>query len=421
MEIDEAAGRARLAAAMPAAVRAICAELAAAGEQAVAVGGSVRDALLGRTAPDWDVATSATPEQVVKLFRRTIPTGITHGTVTVLWGKASLPVEVTTFRGEGAYTDGRRPDQVRFGVPLTEDLARRDFVVNAIAFDPACNQFIDPFDGIGDLRRGILRAVGDPQLRFSEDGLRIMRAVRFAATLELAIDPETEGAIPAALPALAKVSAERICVELSKLLGARQPSRGLVVAERTGIVGLILSELSPALAPQRLRRVDAGAVDVRLAALLAELDGATAEQALRRLKFSNDERDGVVRLLPAKDGPAEAGVVAVRRMLAAVGKNPRRLVSLWQARLAEPPDPSLAERLGNAATHAERVLAEQDPLHISQLAIRGNDLTEVVGIPPGPQIGRVLHALLAEVWADPTANHREELLRRAHAFAASLR
>jgi tRNA nucleotidyltransferase (CCA-adding enzyme) len=164
----------------------VCRRLAAAGHTAHVVGGCVRDVLLGRPAKDWDVATSALPEEVQKIFRRTIPTGIAHGTITVLVGKEH--VEVTTYRGEGAYSDARRPDHVVFGVTLEEDLARRDFTVNAIAYDPLGDVLVDPFGGRIDLDARLLRAVGDPEARFREDGLRVMRAVRFAATLELAIE-----------------------------------------------------------------------------------------------------------------------------------------------------------------------------------------------------------------------------------------
>lgn len=415
--IDVDAGRARIAAAMPASVRAICAELSAAGHQAVAVGGAVRDALLGRPAGDWDVATSASPDRVVALFRRTIPTGLAHGTVTVLWGKGGVPVEVTTFRGEGAYSDARRPDQVVFGVPLVEDLARRDFVVNAIAFDPAAGALIDPFDGVGDLRAGVLRAVGEPALRFGEDGLRIMRAVRFVATLELALATATEAAIAGALPSLARVSAERVCVELGKLLGARQPSRGLAVADRTGITALILPELSAA-AEARGRRVDAAERGVRLAALLAELAPGPAEAVLRRLKFSGDERDGVVRLLGAAVGPhlSDGGPdrVATRRLLAAVGRaHAARLRALWQARLAEPPEPAVAAGLGQAITHLDAIVGAGDALAVADLAVRGADLIAELGLTPGPAIGRILATLLDEVLTDPAGNTRPGLLARA--------
>src|SRR3954447_5109551 len=198
----------------PRSVRAGCQALAAAGHQAVAVGGAVRDAILGRAPGDWDIATSARPEQVIALFPHTVPTGLQHGTVTVVTGRgASSHVEVTTFRGEGAYTDARRPDHVTFGVPLVDDLARRDLRVNAIAYDPQTDALIDPYGGQTDIAERRLRAVGptgrvydDAVARFTEDGLRVMRAVRFAAALEFELDPDTERGIGPALPSLAKVS-----------------------------------------------------------------------------------------------------------------------------------------------------------------------------------------------------------------------
>ncbi len=190
----------KLRAVVPANVRAVCETLEGAGHEAVTVGGAVRDAILGREPGDWDVATSAPPEDVMKLFKHVIPTGLQHGTVTIVTGKGEAShVEVTTFRGEGAYTDARRPDHVTFGVPLVEDLARRDLRVNAMAYDPAKDRLIDPFEGQKDIAEKTLRAVGptgnvydDAVARFSADGLRVMRAVRFAAVLEFALDADTE-------------------------------------------------------------------------------------------------------------------------------------------------------------------------------------------------------------------------------------
>src|SRR5262245_48190394 len=294
---------ARLAAALPANVRAVCETLARAGYQAVAVGGAVRDALIGRPAGDWDVATSARPEEVMALFQHTVPTGLAHGTITVVTGKGKdSHVEVTTFRGEGGYSDARRPDHVTFGVPLVDDLARRDLRVNAIAYDPASRTLIDPYDGRTDIVERRLRAVGptgnvydDAVARFTEDGLRVMRAVRFAAALEFDLDPDTERGIGPALPSLAKVSKERISDELRKILSTRSPSRALAIAERTQILALILPEHATGLAAwaaarnippddQRthwLARVDAAPPPARLASLLAEL--CPPDPALRRL------------------------------------------------------------------------------------------------------------------------------------------
>ncbi len=217
----------RARAQIPADVLAVCQRLRAAGRQAHLVGGGVRDLLLGRSPADFDLATDARPEAVLELFGRSfaIPTGLKHGTVTVLTEGPRRPVEVTTFRGEGAYFDGRRPSSVTYVDSLAEDLSRRDFTMNAVAFDPVDGRLTDPFDGRGDLRRRLVRAVGDPLVRFREDGLRPMRAVRQAAQLEFEIDPPTLAAIPATLEVFRKVSAERVRDELFKLLGARRGRR----------------------------------------------------------------------------------------------------------------------------------------------------------------------------------------------------
>jgi tRNA nucleotidyltransferase (CCA-adding enzyme) len=281
----------KLRRAVPPQVRRVCEKLVHAGFEAYVVGGAVRDALLGREPPEWDVATDAHPEEVTALFRRTIPTGIQHGTVTVLEGRGEerLPIEVTTFRGEGAYSDARRPDHVVFGVPLEEDLARRDFVVNAIAYDPIARVVRDPFDGRTDLERRVLRAVGDAAERFREDGLRVLRAVRFVSTLEFDLDPETEEAIPRALESLAKVSMERVRVELFKLLESRQPERGLEIAWRRGILAVVLPELAEVPPEPALARVRAAPADppLRLGALVLGVDAGDVDREMRRLTLSN--------------------------------------------------------------------------------------------------------------------------------------
>ncbi|MEZ4404286.1 MAG: hypothetical protein R3B06_29975 [Kofleriaceae bacterium] len=338
---------ARLAAAIPPAVDEVCAALTEAGHQAVAVGGAVRDVLLGRAAGDWDVASSARPEEVVALFPRTIPTGLAHGTVTVMAGRGRdrQAIEVTTFRGDGAYVDGRRPTSVQFGVPLVEDLARRDLVVNAIAYDPINRVLHDPFGGRDDLAARRLRAVGDPAARFTEDGLRVMRAIRFAATLEFDLADDTEAAIAGALPSLAKVSRERVKVELDKLLAAPRPSIALAIAARTGVLAQELPEAVPG--PARWGWIDRAAAEARLAALLAGTgDGATAaadaERALRRLKAANDERDRAVKLVRLARAE-DAEPAAVRRALAGCGRAHAALaVALWRARAEAEVDPAAA-------------------------------------------------------------------------------
>ncbi|MGD8607463.1 MAG: hypothetical protein PVH21_09240, partial [Myxococcales bacterium] len=219
----------------------ICKELRNAGQRAWVVGGCVRDTLRGERVNDWDVATTARPDEVQRIFRRVIPTGIDHGTVTVLWkGNA---YEVTTLRGEGAYSDGRRPDHVVFVEDIESDLARRDFTVNAIAYDPVEGQVVDPFGGIEDMRKGLLRAVGDPRERFQEDGLRILRGARFVATLEFNLEETTEAAFRGTLDTFRKVSPERVREEWLKAMKARAPSRAFEVMRQTGILEVTYPEL----------------------------------------------------------------------------------------------------------------------------------------------------------------------------------
>lgn len=410
---DEDPGLARLAAAVPSSVYAVCEQLIAAGHEAVTVGGAVRDALLDRPIGDWDVATSAHPEQVTALFRRTIPTGLAHGTVTVMAGRGDerMPVEVTTYRGDGAYVDGRRPTSVVFGVPLVEDLARRDLVVNAIAYDPVRRVLHDPFDGRGDLAARVLRAVGDPVARFTEDGLRTVRAVRFAATLDFALDPATEAGVAAALPSLAKVSRERVKVELDKLLAAPRPSVGLVLARRTGILAQVLPEadLDDAGWPTRCAWIDATPTAARWAALLADATPAQVDAALRRLKSANDERERAVKLVRGV-GLRDPSAPAVRRTLAAIGRPLAPLaVALWRGR----DDDGAA-----VAAVGQGVLDRGEPLATGELAVTGAQLLTALGLAPGPAIGRALAACLEAVLDEPARNTPEALVELARAAIA---
>jgi len=401
----------RLDAAMPRSVAEVCRRLADAGFEACAVGGAVRDVLLEREVGDWDVATSAHPEQITRLFRRTIPTGVAHGTVTVLRGHGAerLGIEVTTYRGEGAYSDGRHPDSVTFGVSLEEDLARRDFVMNAIAYDPIHRALHDPFGGVEDLTGRRIRAVGDPRARFAEDGLRVMRAVRFAAVLEFDLDPQTEAAIPGALGSLAQVSRERVRDELFKLLGARQPSRGLGVAARTGILHSILPELT--LGEAVYARVDAATEQgVRLAALLAELTPEAAEQIGRRLRFSNAERELVVRLVglypPVRSALSDE---EARRLIGRAGRDRAgALIALWRAC-------GVADEL---SARLQEALDSRAPVTVGELCVSGADVMRVLGLGAGPDVGRVLRELLERVLEEPTLNDRarlEALIPEVHA------
>ncbi|MGB5704526.1 MAG: CCA tRNA nucleotidyltransferase, partial [Polyangiales bacterium] len=219
----------------------ICKELRKVGERAWVVGGCVRDTLRGERVNDWDVATTALPAKVQKTFRKVIPTGIDHGTVTVLWKGEGF--EVTTLRGEGTYSDGRRPDNVVFVGDIDQDLARRDFTVNAIAYDPVDGHVVDPFGGLTDMKHKVLRAVGNPSKRFQEDGLRILRGARFVATLGFELEEDTEAAFGGALDTFRKVSPERVREEWLKAMKANAPSRAFEVMRRTGILEVTYPEL----------------------------------------------------------------------------------------------------------------------------------------------------------------------------------
>ncbi len=443
---DALAVSAALDAAVPAAARMVCERLQGAGHEALCVGGAVRDAMLGRDPGDWDVATSAAPDEVIALFRKTIPTGLQHGTVTVMArapdasgnaegaGRAPrLAIEVTSFRGEGAYSDGRHPDQVSFGVPLTEDLARRDFVINAMGYDPIARRLADPFGGRDDLAAGRVRAVGEASERFAEDGLRVMRAVRFCAQLGFVLDPATEAAIPAALPVLAKVSRERVRDELLKMLrggAGRQPSRGLRIACRTGILAQVVPEL--ALAPDTdeprwrrlLARADADALFgdpvLGLAGLLWACppeDQAKPDRdslaITRRLKLSNAEIKRVGAILATVPTWAECATDPDRRRLLARAGRARidDLQALWQAQAAA--DPERAEGLRQHCERVAAIVRAGDPLHPSELALSGGDVIRALEIRPGPAVGEVMAGLFAHVLERPEDNTAAALTERA--------
>jgi tRNA nucleotidyltransferase (CCA-adding enzyme) len=416
------------------------------------VGGCVRDLLRGVRVSDWDIATSAKPEELLRIFPRAIPTGIKHGTVTV--PTASGPCEITTFRVEWGYSDARRPDRVEFVSRIEEDLARRDFTVNAMAWDPAERREVDPFGGRADLRSKLLRAVGDPIERFREDGLRPVRAARFAATLEFAVEPATERALGEARDQVARVSPERVRDELMKMLGAPRPSRGFEVLRCAGLLPILLPELAACVAvPQNryhaydvyyhtLHTVDAAPVEkpmVRLAALFHDIgkpltrvdrgnDEATfynhqfegtrlAEQMMARLRFSGEAIERVTHLVKHHmfDYRPEWTDSAVRRFVQKVG--PDQIADLFDLRIAD----NIGNGLKTGFPHyleelrgrIEGVLASRQALTLSDLAVDGEDVMRELDIPPGPLVGRILDRLLEDVVEDPSLNERVRLLRRA--------
>ena len=390
-----------------------------AGHAAYAVGGCVRDSLLGLDPHDWDLCTSARPEQVMELFgeEKCIPTGLQHGTVTVKQGGRLY--ETTTFRTEGAYSDGRHPDAVCFVPDVREDLARRDFTINAMAYS-AEEGLIDPFGGRDDLAAHLVRAVGEPERRFEEDALRILRLYRFAARFGFAIDPATGAAARALGPHLDCVSAERIQEELLKLLAAPRSGSYLEPA----VLAVVLPELEPEEQPERFaelcRTIDrieptAENVPARLAALLCPLGEAGARKALRKLKCSNALTDEVTALEREAPGtPGSEMQLTAKRLLGRYElQTIQRLTALCSARHPEQTGAFAALR-----AEAERLTAENACCRVSQLAVNGRDLM-AAGVRPGPGLRQVLNALLETVITGQTPNEKDALLAAAAQFSAS--
>jgi tRNA nucleotidyltransferase (CCA-adding enzyme) len=445
--------------AVPPDVFVLCDKLRAAGKRAWIVGGCVRDMLLGRAVNDWDVCTDARPDELVKIFPRAIPTGIEHGTLTVVMNKVHY--EVTTLRGETTYSDGRRPDAVHFVDDITADLARRDFTVNAIAIDPSNGKVIDPFDGRRDLEAKIVRAVGDPRERFAEDGLRVLRAARFVATLELELDPETERAIEPTLDTYRKVSAERVRDEWMKTMKARRPSRAFDVMRKNGILGVTCPELLEGVGMEQnkyhaydvwrhgMECMDActGGPILRIAALFHDVGkprtrafsdktkdytfyehervGAEiVEPIAARLRFSNDEKARIAALVRHHlfHYQDDWGDAAVRRWIKRVGKDlVEDLYLLNEADVrakGKDASPDLAS-LAALKVHVAKVIAAGDALSTRDLKVTGHDLMRDLGMKPGRAIGDVLEALLEVVLGDPSQNDREALLGHARAILES--
>jgi len=426
------------------------------GRELCLVGGAVRDMLRGKKAQDWDLATDAPPEEVTDIFRnakprgRVIPTGIKHGTVTVIYKGHNM--EITTYRTEAGYTDGRRPDKVQYASNIEEDLSRRDFTMNAVALRLPQGKKIDPFGGEKDIKAGIIRCVGDPSARFAEDGLRPLRAVRFAAQLSGELDPQTMSAIPSALETCAKVSAERVRDEIEKIILSDKPSCAFLLMEQTGLLRLFLPELAVCrgidqkgfhrfdVLEHSLLACDYAAekqypAEVRIAALLHDIGKVLtrkpdeqgiwtfyqhevesekmARAILVRLRWPNALIDSVCHLVREHmfhytDDWSDA---AVRRFLARVGEE--NLANVYCLRRADAyataavePGPAFLLPL---ADRAEKILEEKQAFSLKDLAINGSDLIEI-GIKPGKTLGIILGELLETVLDDPAQNTRETLL-----------
>ncbi len=431
---------------LPAKVHNIIDTLEAAGYEAYAVGGCVRDSILGREPDDWDITTSARPEEIKRLFSRTIDTGIRHGTVTVMLDKEGF--EVTTFRIDGDYEDGRHPNNVTFTVSLEEDLRRRDFTINAMAYNEI-RGLADLYGGLADIEAGVIRCVGDARERFTEDALRMMRAVRFSAQLGYRIDADTQAAITALAPNLQKISAERIQTELVKLVVSPHPDY-LRIAYETGITAQILPEFDLCMeTPQNnphhcytvgehilhsMLAIEADKV-LRLSMLFHDIgkpqtltvdeEGITHNRThpavgaqmtrviLRRLKFDNDTIDKVTKLVLYHDQEIAVTQAGVRRALNRMGED--IFIMMFAVRRADVEAQSDYQREEKLQTLAYieslyREIKEQgDAVSLKNLAITGYDLI-AQGMKPGRQVGLALQELLDRVLEDPSLNTPEKLL-----------
>ena len=433
------------------------------GFQAYLVGGCVRDIIQGTKPKDWDIATDVKPEMIVSLFEHTFYENDfgTVGVVTKETEDESLKVvEITPYRTESKYTDKRRPDSVKFGNDIKEDLKRRDFTINAIAFDPDTEDFVDPHKGKEDLKKNLLRSVGNPLERFEEDGLRILRAIRLQAELGFTIEEKTLKAIEEKRDILSYISKERIRDEFSKIIKSKNPAIGLEVAKRLKLLQFIVPELEEGIGIKQTKahKYDVfthalhalqhsadknWSFEVRLSALFHDIGkprsrrkdlkknsytfygheviGAQiTEKALKRLKFDRETTKTVVLFVRWHmffSDPDKISLSAVRRLLQNVGKD--KIWELIKVRFSDRKGMGLPKeqpyRLRKFQSMIEEVMS--DPVSVTNLAINGKDIIKATGIKPGPKIGYVLHTLLEEVIEDPKLNEKDHLLNRAKDLA----
>ncbi|MDR1665107.1 MAG: CCA tRNA nucleotidyltransferase [Clostridiales bacterium] len=395
---------------LPANVKFIIDALYGAGFEAYAVGGCVRDRLLGAEPKDWDIATSATPAQVKEIFRRTVDTGIKHGTVTVLLERCAY--EVTTYRVDGAYLDGRRPSEVTFASRIGDDLSRRDFTMNAIAYNGR-DGFVDPFGGAEDIKNKIIRCVGEASQRFNEDALRMLRAVRFASQLGFEIEPQTLSAIQPLARKLALISAERIREELTKLLLGARPQALCLFRVNLPIQYVLFGREYPGDMLEKAAQIAACPKVTALVYALFLLNyGAESVKILRDLRFDNKtarEISEYIRLLPPR---LENDSYAIKKNLR--GLSADHFFKLLT--LKEILEPEKAAEFHAIRAAAEGILARGECFSIRQLAVNGDDLI-AAGIADGKAVGAALESLLDRVLRDPSANTRARLLTEIPRFA----
>lgn len=450
---------------IPAPIKEIARILNTEGFQCFLVGGAVRDSIMGFTPKEYDIATNAKPEDVQRIFKYTIPTGIKHGTILVILD--DMHVEITTFRSDGNYSDGRHPDKVEYTASIEDDLPRRDLTINAMAYNILDGNLIDMFDGMKDIKNKIIRSVGNPYERFTEDGLRIMRAIRFATRLDFNIEKETFDAICHSTGMLTSIAYERIREEFNGILISDNPFRGIELLRKTGILALIMPELMQGfgVAQNRFHKYDVyyhilhtiQAVEpleteeltllVRLAALFHdiakpmvqkkvskqeepvyynhEVVGANvAKKVMRRLKYSNAEIDFVTLLVRQhmfyyQDEWTDG---AVRRFMKAVGiENIKPLLKLREA-----------DRLGSGnrkdkeskaipklLARIDKIIEEENAITVKDLKINGNDLMKEFNLKPGPIVGKILNYLLDLILDEPSLNDKEKLMEKTKIFLES--
>lgn len=450
---------------IPAPIKEIARILNMEGFQCFLVGGSVRDSIMGFTPNEYDIATNAKPEDVQRIFKYTIPTGIKHGTILVILD--DMHVEITTFRSDGNYSDGRHPDKVEYTASIEDDLPRRDLTINAMAYNVLDGTLIDMFDGMKDIKNKIIRSVGNPYERFTEDGLRIMRAIRFATKLNFNIEKETFEAICHSTGMLTSIAYERIREEFNGILISDNPFRGIELLRKTGILALIMPELMQGfgVSQNRFHKYDVyyhilhtiQSVEpleteeltllVRLAALFHdiakpmvqkkvskqeepvyynhEVVGANvAKKIMRRLKYSNAEIDFVTLLVRQhmfyyQDEWTDG---AVRRFMKAVGiENIKPLLKLREA-----------DRLGSGnrkdkeskaipklLARIDKIIEEENAITVKDLKINGNDLMKEFNLKPGPIVGKILNYLLDLILDEPSLNDKEKLMEKTKLFLES--
>lgn len=450
---------------IPAPIKEIARILNTEGFQCFLVGGAVRDSIMGFTPKEYDITTNAKPEEVQRIFKYTIPTGIKHGTILVILD--DMHVEITTFRSDGNYSDGRHPDKVEYTASIEDDLPRRDLTINAMAYNILDGNLIDMFDGMKDIKNKIIRSVGNPYERFTEDGLRIMRAIRFATRLNFNIEKETFDAICHSTGMLTSIAYERIREEFNGILISDNPFRGIELLRKTGILALIMPELMQGfgVAQNRFHKYDVyyhilhtiQAVEpleteeltllVRLAALFHdiakpmvqkkvskqeepvyynhEVVGANvAKKVMRRLKYSNAEIDFVTLLVRQhmfyyQDEWTDG---AVRRFMKAVGiENIKPLLKLREA-----------DRLGSGnrkdkeskaipklLARIDKIIEEENAITVKDLKINGNDLMKEFNLKPGPIVGKILNYLLDLILDEPSLNDKEKLMEKTKIFLES--